>query len=289
MTKATPLLASIALLGCSAAVPTNPVAAIQTDLVKLSDEFDSPATLKDWKRIDQTEGWNADQLAKCAIEGGNRVLVPHPSTWYMDYRGVLVYKDVAGDFVITAKLKTTGRDGQSAPKSQYSLGGIMIRSPRGDTSKNWSTGKENYVFLSLGAADQPGTYQFEVKTTERSQSNLEKISAGGSEALLQVAKVGPNLVLLRNQGSGWVVHKRYYRPDMPSQLQVGLTVYTDYPSASQLGAREHNATVIKSGNPDLIAKVDYVRYRKPIVPAGLNLAQASDSDLIRLFGDAANR
>ena len=32
-----------------------------------SDEFDDPSTLTDWQRINETEGWNADQLAEWNI------------------------------------------------------------------------------------------------------------------------------------------------------------------------------------------------------------------------------
>lgn len=253
------------------------------ELSALSDEFDDPKTLSKWRKIEETEGWGANQLEKLAIEDGNLVLAPYTSTWYMDYRGVLVYKDTPGDFVVTAKLRVTGRDGRSAPRSMFSLGGLMVRAPRADSARSWREGGENYVFLSIGAADRPGTFQFEVKTTERSNSNLEKIPANGGETLLQIAKVGPNLVLLRDQGGSWVVHKRYFRPDFPANLQVGLTTYTDYPTASRLSAREHNATVITRGNPDLLARVDYMRYRKPVVPARTNLNNMSDGEIIQLL------
>lgn len=253
---------------------------------ELSDEFES-SDLRGWKRIHQTEGWNAEQLKKIAVEGGQLVLVPHASSWYQDYRGVLVYKEVAGDFVVTTKVSATGMDGRSAPRSQYSLGGIMVRSPRMDTAQSWRPGQENYVFLSVGSADQPGNFQFEVKTTQQSNSQLEKISAASGEALLQVARIGSNLIMLRKQGGDWVVHKRYQRGDMPSQLQVGLTVYTDYPTISRVQPREHNSTVIQGGNPDLLAKFDFVRYRRPVVPAGMDVARASDAELLKFLGDSA--
>jgi hypothetical protein len=126
-----------------------------------------------------------------------------------------------------------------------------------------------------------------VKTTERSNSNLEKILADSGEAELQVARIGSNMIMLRKQGGNWVVHKRYSRPDMPATVQVGLTTYTDYPSASQVSAYEHNNSVIRRGNPDLIANFDYVRFQRPKVPAGVNLGQASDAELLKFLGDTA--
>lgn len=297
MTKATiALLAGLAGVGCSMASFSqngqsgSGVSAKLTgeDISKLSDEFDSSSTLAGWKHIDQTEGWNADQIERLGVNQGWLTMIPFTNTWYMDYRGVLLYKDVPGDFVVTTKLRVSGRDGRSAPRSLYSLGGIMVRSPRGDTARNWQAGRENYVFLSLGAADRPGNFQFEVKTTARSNSELEKISADSGDAELQVARIGSNMIMLRKQGGNWVIHKRYSRPDMPSTLQVGLTTYTDYPSASQVSAYDHNNSVIRRGNPDLIANFDYVRFRRPNVPQGLNVGQASDADLLTFLGDAAN-
>ena len=291
MIRTMAMAAALVGLGCSMAGgdagegPTQATVAAGEDIAKLSDEFDNPASLASWRHIDKTEAWNADQIERLAVANGWMTIVPFTNTWYMDYRGVLLYKDVPGDFVVTTKLRVTGRDGRSAPYAQFSLGGIMVRSPRKDSARNWQPGGENYVFLSLGSAELVGRYQFEVKTTERSNSNLEKILAASGDAELRVARIGSNMILLRRQGGNWVVHKRYSRPDMPATLQVGLTTYTDYPTASQVSAYQHNGSVIRRGNPDLIANFDYVRFRRPKVPAGLNVGQVSDAELLKLLGD----
>jgi hypothetical protein len=289
MDKTILLVAGLVGLGCSVAGGDSSQGATATpsgeDIAKLSDEFDNPATLAAWKHIDKTEGWNADQIQRLSFQDGWMTIVPFTNTWYMDYRGVLLYKDVPGDFVVTTRLHVTGRDGKSAPNALFSLGGIMVRSPRSDNARNWRAGGENYVFLSLGSADRVGNYQFEVKTTTQSNSNLEKILAASGNAELKVARVGSNMILLRKQGANWVVHKRYSRPDMPATLQVGLTTYTDYPTASQVSAYDHNGSVIRRGNPDLIASFDYVRFRRPKVPAGMNVGQASDGELLKILVD----
>ena len=65
------------------------------DLASLSDEFDNPQTLSNWKRVFEEERTGADQLASLDIgktRDGWLTLVPHASTWYQDYRGVLVHK-----------------------------------------------------------------------------------------------------------------------------------------------------------------------------------------------------
>lgn len=268
------------------------------DLAPLCDEFGNAATLPNWQRVYQTEGWNANQLQTFDINGsqaGWMRMVPHASTWYQDYRGELAYKNVSGDFAITTRVHATNRAGTGAPNAQFSLAGIMVRTPRNITPMTWVEGGENYVFLSLGAANNSGTYQFEVKTTVNSVSNLLTAPAGVNEADIQVARLGSSLIMLRRpNGGAWAVHQRYTRPDMPAQLQAGLTVYTDWPTASTYTPFNHNSSVIAGGNPDLDGRFDFVRYRRPVVPAplqGLNFAdpaQVSDEQLLSFLGDNAD-
>lgn len=283
------LCATTVAAGCG--TPTTPTTATvsqgglapTSQLSKLSDEFDSAASLANWKRIEQTEGWGASQLESSEIKGGELVLMPFASSWYQDYRGVLLYKEVEGDFVVSTKVNATGRDGRSAPRVSYSLGGIMVRTPRSDSANTWRPGQENYIFLSIGSADQPGNFQFEVKTTQQSVSTLEKTSAASGEAILQFVRSGSNVALLKKQNGQWSVHKRYSRPDMPSSLQVGFTVYTDWDSVAKLQPLQHNKSVIRNGNPDLLAKFDYMRFHAPKLG---RLDQMSDSQLIQTYGDA---
>jgi hypothetical protein len=267
-----------------------------SDLASLSDEFDSDATLREWQRVHRTEGGNADQLERFDIGGtqaGWMTMMPYTSTWYRDYRGVLAYKPVDGDFVMTTRLRVDRRGGEGPPRAQFSLAGIMIRAPRNVTPRSWQPGGENYVFLSLGAADHAGQYQFEVKTTTNSDSQLRTSPAASGEATIQVARIGQTLILLKKVGGAWTVHQRYHRPDFPRTVQAGLTVYTDWQNASRVSAPEHNNTVLRSGSPDLVARFDYVRYRRPLVPAGLvgkrldDPGVVSDAQLLQFLGEAA--
>lgn len=278
------------------------VAAQQTgnqrdDLKGLSDDFDDASTLKQWSRIYQTEQSNADQLEKFDIaktKPGWMVMVPYSSTWYMDYRGVLVYKEVKGDFVVTSNIRVARRGGDGAPRSNYSLAGLMIRTPRDVTPQTWKPGGENYIFLSLGAANRPGSFQFEVKTTVNSRSTLAVTDAGTPTAMVQIARIGNDFILLKKTPDGnWNIHQRYRRTDMPQQLQVGLTVYTDYSTASRLKPPQQNTQVIRNGRPDLVAGFDYVHFQRPAVPASLqgkslsNQAEVSDLQLLQFLGEHA--
>ncbi len=264
------------------------------DLSSQSDEFDDPATLANWLRIEQVEQSNANQVERLDIgrsAPGRLTIVPFTSSWYQDYRGVLLHKRISGDFIATTQVRATGRNGRSAPNRQFSLAGIMIRTPRNVTPQTWRPGGENYLFLSTGSADRPGQFQFEVKTTVNSRSTLRITDANGPEESIRAVRIGPSFVLMRKDRAGqWTIHERYSRPDMPAELQVGMTVYTDWPNVERLSPEAHNRTVIRNGQPDLQAAFDYFRFARPRIPNALqgrdfaNPAQVSDAELLQLFG-----
>lgn len=256
------------------------------DLTKLSDEFDSPATLKDWKRIHADHG-APDQLETFDVnktQPGHMVMIPYASVWYQRYRGVLAYKPVSGDFVITTALKTSNRAQNAAPRRSYSLAGIMVHTPGGPNAP------QNYIFLSHGSANRPGSYQFEVKTTINNNSQLQVDQADVDQAIIQVARIGSSIITLKNVNGTWTVHRRYSRPDFPQTVQAGLTCYTDWDNCKNIPPDQHNKMVIKNGQPDLYAEFDYVRYARPKVPTELqsrNLIdpqQVSDAQLLGFLG-----
>jgi hypothetical protein len=279
---------STLILACQNSQASDPLAT-------LDDEFTSAATLSNWNRVYQTEQWNADQLEHLDINTsrpGWLTMMPYTSTWYQDWRGELTFKEVTGDFVVTSRVHATNRAGTGAPGSNFSLAGLLIRTPRAITPATWTTGGENYVFLSLGAANNPGTFQFEVKTTTNSVSMLEISSAGTSETMIQIARIGSHIIALyRVEPGPWVVHRRYSRPDFPSAMQVGMTVYTDWNTVSLTTPFLHNGSTITSGTPDLIAEYDFVRFRTPDVPLALqganlsNPSEVSDAQILQFLGE----
>ncbi len=272
------------------------VALAADDLTPLSDEFNDAATLSQWKRVYVVEGWGANQLEVQDINttrAGHMVMIPFTSTWYNDYRGELTFKEVTGDFVVTTDVEASRRNGSGPPRSQFSLGGIMLRAPRQITPATWQPGGENYFFLSLGAASVAGSYQFEVKITRSSNSvlDIKDASATAGHAIIQFARIGPYFIALKNVGGEWSVHQRYVRNDMPATLQVGMTVYTDYPAASSVSPFVQNSTVLHIGTPDLVAAFDYFRFARPQVPAslaGADLTQVSDTVLLSFLGANAS-
>ncbi len=297
------------------------------DIAWMSDEFDSAASISEWQRIHQTEGWNADQLNLLDIDTtqpGRMVMQPHTVVWYADWRGPLVYKEITGDFVVTTSVQITdrdeigGSDDDDVPgDSQFSLGGLMIRTPRDITNgaADWLPGSgvedgtnngENYVFLSMGYTTGDNNFSFEVKTTRNSNSVLEltPLTQQPNEVELQLARIGDSVIALHRLSgeTEWTVHRRYSRPDMPETLQVGMVTYSDWEKANDWEPSVHNGSVLAPGqiadvspfqpfNPDLTASFDYTRFARPSVPdtlAGVDLSDpttVSSAVLLTFLGD----
>ncbi|MBL6766259.1 MAG: hypothetical protein ISQ14_14985, partial [Verrucomicrobiae bacterium] len=282
------------------------------DITRLDDEFEDASSITNWSRVYQAEGWGFDQLERWEvnqIDPGRMTMIPHASSWYQEWRGVQAYKAVTGDFVVTTDVEPTSRSGTGAPNVNYSLAGIMVRRPRPEITAgrvDWTPNGENYIFLSMGAASDPGTPQFEVKTTLNSDSNLE-VSPGGARARLQIARVGQVFIVLRQiDNQPWQVHRRYTRADLPETLHVGLTTYTDWDTCNAVGHEFHNTNLLvgsvavpgggnRPAQPDLIARFDYVRFRRPAVPSGLqgrnlaNPSEVSDAELLGFLAAHANQ
>lgn len=270
------------------------------DLSPLSDEFENAATLPSWTRLFEVEGWGADQLQSIDV-GETResylTMIPKTSTWDMDWKGALLFKQVTGDFIATMEIEPRNRNLDAAPGSSYSLAGMMVRTPRDDVTQpsDWRVRGENHIFLSLGTGNNPGNYQFEVKSTINSTSSVE-VDSGAPRGIVQIVRIGDIFLVLRKlDGGDWEVHRRYSRSDMPDTLQVGMIAYTDAEPVSLMSAFDHNRTSIDGNSPDLNAAIDYFRFRRPRVPSSLSGADfsdshsVSDSQVVELFGGRVNK
>lgn len=295
------------------------------DLTDLSDDFEDAATIANWERIYETEGWDADQLETWNIDDtqeGKMVLAPHTTVWFDNYRGPLVYKELTGDFIVTTQVQIGDRDdiGDSdlddvPDGSQFSLAGLMIRTPRNivNPEVDWSLGSqaddgtnngENYVFLSLGWGSSGDQFQMETKTTRNSDSNLVLQDMGNNSIInLQIARIGDTVfTLYQFPGEEWVLNRRIPRSDLPETLQVGMVTYTDWEKANDYVPFDQNNNVLQPGGldptpdvpfqPDLIAGFEYIQFDRPEIPEslqGLNLGLlASDSQLLSFLGDNVN-
>ncbi len=294
-------------LKATLAISTFALTAARADTLQpLGDEFSNAATFARWQDIDQVEGWgvSSDEAADIhTTTPGHFRIVPKAMGWYMHLRGVLFFKNVTGDFIATTRLRVLSRHNPAnpleTPNRLYSLTGIFLHEPRPYITQagpnpyridpvwppaaygsDYVPNTENYIFLSYGTAGNPGTRQFEIKTTRNSNSILyygaTGINQSVNEAWMQLIRVGNTVVCLRkySEAGPWIVENRYPNADHPfpafgSTLQVGLTAYTDWPN----GEPYHNGGVQTSwyanyaapgpGQPDLISEVDYFRLQRP--------------------------
>lgn len=270
----------------------------------LDDEFNNPCSMSDWKNITQEEGWDAEHLEAWDVSEtypGELMMMPWTSSWYANHRGTLLFKEITGDFVFTIEVTATNRAGQNIPpSSQFSLAGMMMRTPK-DTVGGWRPGEENYVFLSNGSAGNTNRFQFEVKTTVNSNSQLMYINIDVNNVLIRMARIGGAIIILYQiPGNDWVVHQRYRRDDFPETVQIGFVTYTDYWTVDEVGHIIANNTVLNDSyseaydwNPDLIGRFNFARFNDIEVPgayAGLDLTdpgQVNDGALLSFLDYAS--
>ena len=291
---------------------------LEGQITLLNDEFNQSASLSNWNNINTTEGWDAEHLEILDIDNSapdQLTLSPYTSSWYENYRGTLLFKNVSGDFVFTTEVTATNRLGNGLPNSDYSLAGAMLRTPRPITNgaADWTPGGENYIFLSIGQASDfhpslpsvptPGPH-FEVKTTVNSVSTLRVTGISTAEQVqIRIARLGDYIICLyRIPGTNWVVHERYHRPDFPDELQMGMVAYTDWDKVSTYDPLFHNSHVLNASlnpdpssnpgldfQPDLIGRFEFARFSEvtlpgPLVDLDLTSAVVSDADLLAFLG-----
>lgn len=275
------------------------------DIAPLSDEFSQASTFTKWQDLGIVEGWTAPSYESADINttaAGHFNVIPGANTWFAHLRGLLLFKEVTGDFVVTAKLRVLSRHNSAVPTEvpnrTFSLTGIFIHEPRAitqaapspyttsavwppaDYGSDYLPNTENYIFLSYGTAGNPGTRQFEIKATRNSDSRLYYDSTGinqnETDVWLQLVRVGDTVVCMRkhSETGAWIVENRYPNPNHPfpafgSTLQVGITAYTDWPTAAPFNtgglesSYHFNYAPPTNGSPDLISQVDYFRFRRP--------------------------
>ena len=289
----------LAALGASVSI------VVADDIAPLSDEFDDASTFANWQDLGLVEGWTTPSYQVADIdstETGRFHIVPGAISWFNHLRGLLLFKEITGDFVATMRVRVLSRhnpaDPTEVPNRSFSLTGIFVHAPRGieqaapdpyttdavwppeDFGSDYEAHTENYIFLSYGTAGQPGTRQFEIKATRNSNSRLyfndTGIDQSETEAWLQMVRVGDTVVCMRKHSidGPWLVENRYPNadhpfPDFDETLQVGITAYTDWETASPFSSGgvessyHFNYAPPQNGSPDLISQVDYYRLQRP--------------------------
>jgi len=241
------------------------VATQATTLDTYSDDFNNTTSLSNWQQFHTVENY-PDKIRSMTVENGILSLQPYASGWYADYQAPFLFKTIAGDFDVRAKVKVSGTNGD-LPSSEWSLAGLMVRQAKRSTSENWQPRHENWLFITTGIAEPKGVPMFEVKTTNNSMSNLKLRPARKGWVELRVVRVQASFIMMyRYEGEPWTILERFYRPLMPPQVQVGLNAYSGWnqlPMDVSRDPQKHNATLLKDIPTDLLFQVDYVHFQKP--------------------------
>lgn len=294
-------LAAVTLLGCSgeqgaAPATTGPTEQASQALAKLDDDFNRPSDAPDWKRLHAVEGW-ADQLKTVnahQMSVASLFIEPYISGWQDDFHGPFLFKEVSGDFVVTARMKALGKE-SSVPLTPWSLTGLMVRQPRKTTRSSWTPGGENWILFTTGIGEQLGQPILATRSTTNSQTTSQDVPARAGWLLMRIARVGPSFILVYrydHPNEPWIVHARFNREDLSDPLQVGLTAFTNQQAAERYLKDPFlfNTTAVKEGEIGLYSVVDWIRFRYPGLPPGLAGKQLSDTGvtdeaLLEFLGD----
>ncbi len=221
----------------------------------------TPNDLAGWTMLDVgswPERWRRLRFTEEGLE-----IRPEVSSWYEDVVGGFLYRDVSGDFTVTARVKVTGAKG-GPPRRSFSLGGLMARKRLAVEPEHWKRGQENWLFLTTGTADRPGEQQFEVKTTFQSVSTLRTYPAPEGWVELKLVRLRELFTMFYRQDAGeWQYVDQWVRPDLPDALQVGLIAYTDWDGVAPLypDFERINGERVENGVPDLVMTVDAISLR----------------------------
>ncbi len=185
----------------------------------LSDDFEDGALSSDWQIIN-------GQSFDAVVAGGQLQLTAlGQSLWFNDSQGPLLYKEVTGDFRVTAMVEI-GRasDFTQIPTESVQLGGLMVRAP---APVPGVPGQEDYVFEVLGLGVN-GALTVETKTTEQGSSVFQNPPWPAPGAELRLCRQGDDIHLYnRLPGDPWLLNQSYQRPDLPPRVQVGTVIYAN--------------------------------------------------------------
>lgn len=238
------------------------------DISALNDDFSDTSSLKKWSILHQVEKW-PNKLNTLKIEDGKLILEPRTSGWFQDGNAPFVYKTVNGDFDVKARVKSSGISSDIAT-SLWSLGGLMVRTPRKETAENWSPGRENWIFITTGVAATENKQVIETKYTINSRSNLKLRDARAEWITLRIVRVGHAFIMLYKYDTdkAWTVHERFYLQQWPNQLQIGFNCYTSSPNvpANDQDEISFNKTLHPNEGPlNMRLAIDYISFKRPAI------------------------
>lgn len=216
-----PVFTQAAVLTASAVLKTNAIAAAFLPLDHLGDDFSGGVLDGAWQILHpeilaQSVGQGSLRLQP--LVGGDAV------TWFNDAEGPLVYKNVTGDFTVTASVRAYDPANPTAPPPiSYRLGGLMVRDP---TSV---PGNRNFAHVAVGGGTAQVPVCAEDKTTTASNSDFQLYPIASSQGELRITRAGSTISLyFRPDASApWQLLRAHPHPEFPATLQVGMMVYSN--------------------------------------------------------------
>lgn len=251
------------------------------------DEFLRDSINLNWQNIARTEGWSAGQPEILRIDpydGGQLLLSPGFGEWNDGDRGSFLYRPARGNFIFTAELSLSHRNGAQFPPSQGAFAGCLVRAPTRLNPYSYAPVSENYTYLALGngGMEHPSCTgchppNLAVKVTSNNKSNEFISPAQGYSATLRIARIDSILFLLvKYPGGAYALHQKTVRLDLPEELQVGLML--------NLPNTRGNAMT----SPGIMACFRYARLEALTLPPafqGKNPYFLTERELMAFLGD----
>ena len=190
--------------------------------IVFSDEFNNDQSLSHWSLRHILEGTPAQYtvLDSHQTTPGHLTIVPVQTPgWFSDGDAPLIFKSLSGSFSVHTRVTTRGIDNPAgAPTATFNSAGLMARDAGGIIA-----GAENHIMVNVGR--QSSATGSETKTTINSTSQL-LLEGGDHSGELVLCRVGETFHAFRrlDGDADWVELQSYVRPDLPSELQVGMVV-----------------------------------------------------------------
>jgi hypothetical protein len=251
-------------------------------------DFSDASDLNSWTAL-TVPGWY-EKFRKVEVRDGTLVIEPKAAGWFEDMIGGHLYRNVSGDFMLTARLEVTGTN-SALPQTEFSLAGLLVRAPRDLSADTWRRNMENWLFLSVGTAVPAGQPHLEIKTTQNSRSVLKILDNPAGPQELRIVRSSDIFYLLqRPVGGSWRIVDEFIRPDLPQTLSVGVTAYADWQSSAKIypDYERNNREGTTTDNADLRASFDWIDIRpfqRPASQVFAQLATPNDEMLRALTAD----
>ncbi|MCV9388281.1 hypothetical protein [Reichenbachiella ulvae] len=157
------------------------------------------------------------------------------AAWFNAETGGMYFMTHSGDFDFSATVVTSNVAGTQAPVESYSFGGLVARDP-GSASENYV-----HVVTGTGVNTQSPISGYEYKITRDSQSDYTITQDGSHAHDLRLVREGNLFSFYQRTAESeenWnLIHST--EQNMPTELQLGFTIYTAFDGPETLDMQVH--------------------------------------------------